>query len=171
MRSTHARFRARPRIERLAVAHCRWLLVACLLHVVGGRPASAETTPGTLTVNIVNLRVEEGFELCLLYSSADGFPYDSSKAVQHTRVPIHDGEARCTFLGVKPGVYAIAVMRDENGDGVPTTDEFDLPKHGIGASNNARAFMGPPKFDDAKFLYNGGSVPIAIRMTYGSLKG
>lgn len=31
------------------------------------------------------------------------------------------------------------------------TNFFGIPKEDYGCSNNARGFMGPPKYDDAKF--------------------
>lgn len=156
----------------------RWLLVGWLL-VAGGQPARAQpstgqpsTIPpstGTISVDIANLRVDQGWEQCLLYTSAEGFPYDLSKAVQQTRVPIHDGRAVCAFPDVKPGVYAVAVWRDDKGDGKPEMGLFG-PTYGIGTSNNAVGFMGPPKFDDARFAYKGGALLLAIRLTYHSAR-
>lgn len=142
----------------------RWLVLSFLLQIAP--PVQAAPSPGTLTVEVSNLQIEEGWELCALYSSADGFPLDPTKATQRARVPIHDGKAVCEWTAVKPGSYAVAVMRDENGDGLPDRDVFDLPKHGIGASNDAHGFMGPPKFEDARFEFKGGALRLEIHMTY-----
>jgi uncharacterized protein (DUF2141 family) len=140
----------------------RWFLAATFI----GATALADSGPGTITVDVSNVLASEGWEMCALFSSSDGFPLDVTRAVQRARAQIHDGRATCEFKDVKPGSYAIAAMRDENGNGVPAKDFFDLPKSGVGASNDAKGFMGPPKFDDARFDYHGGPLRIAIKMTY-----
>ena len=35
------------------------------------------------------------------------------------------------------------------------TNLFGIPKEDYGCSNNARGFMGPPKYNDAKFQLTG----------------
>jgi len=148
----------------------RWFITACLLQVMAGGVATADPVPGTITVDVLNLRAEQGWELCALYASAEGFPFDFARAVQHLRVPIQSGHASCVFSGVASGTYAISVVRDEDGTGLPVLDFLDLPKNGVGASNEARGFMGPPRFEDARFVFKGSALRMAIKMTYRTAK-
>jgi uncharacterized protein (DUF2141 family) len=67
-------------------------------------------------------------------------------------------------------MYAVAVMRDENGNDAPELDVFDLRRNGVGASNDAKGFFGPPKLEDARFQYKGGPLRIAIKMSYHTAK-
>ena len=39
-----------------------------------------------------------------------------------------------------------------------------MPIEDYCASNNARGFLGPPSFDDAKFAFSGGSKRLEARM-------
>jgi uncharacterized protein (DUF2141 family) len=41
-----------------------------------------------------------------------------------------------------------------------------MPKEGVGASNDAKGHMGPPKFDAAAFAYSGGRLELKIKMVY-----
>ncbi|MEN8835700.1 MAG: DUF2141 domain-containing protein [Polaribacter sp.] len=40
---------------------------------------------------------------------------------------------------------------DENNNGKMDTKLFGVPKEPYGFSNNAKGFMGPPSFEEAKF--------------------
>jgi uncharacterized protein (DUF2141 family) len=60
-------------------------------------PARADPSTETITVDVGNLRTSQGWELCALYSSVEGFPFDRSKAVQYQHVPIQAGQAVCQF--------------------------------------------------------------------------
>ena len=41
-----------------------------------------------------------------------------------------------------------------------------MPKEGVGASNDATGHMGPPKYGDARFHYEGGRAVITIHTHY-----
>ena len=41
-----------------------------------------------------------------------------------------------------------------------------IPKEGVGASNDAKAHFGPPKFKDARFLLEGKSETLVIHIHY-----
>jgi uncharacterized protein (DUF2141 family) len=57
----------------------------------------------------------------------------------------------CTFSGIAPGTYAVALFHDENGDGKLDTNFMGVPREGVGVSNNKLRSFGPPRWDDAKF--------------------
>ena len=56
-----------------------------------------------------------------------------------------------TFKDVPVGIYAVSVFHDENDNGKLDTNSFGIPIEAFGCSNNAKGFMGPPKWKNAKF--------------------
>ena len=67
---------------------------------------------------------------------------------------------------VKPGTYAVSTFHDENSNGKLDTNLLGIPTEGVGASNNAKGHFGPPKFDDAKFRFEGGRLDLKIAIDY-----
>lgn len=117
-------------------------------------------------VEISSFRNDKGQVLCSLYSSADGFPKKSDKAVAHARSTISDGHAVCEFPDVAVGTYAVSVFHDENSNGKLDTNFMGIPREGVGASNNAKGHLGPPKFDAAAFHFPGGRIDLKITINY-----
>ena len=117
-------------------------------------------------VEIVGLRNEHGQVLCALYSSAEGFPKRSDKAVGHAKSAITKGHALCEFRGFAAGTYAVSTFHDENSDGKLDTNFLGIPREGVGASNNAKGHLGPPKFDAAAFHFSGGRLELRITINY-----
>ena len=131
----------------------------------GHTPAPAENL---IHVGISGLRNDKGQMLCALYSSAqsDAFPKKSEKAVARLTAKIADRQAVCEFTGVAPGTYAVSVVHDENSNGKLDTNFIGIPREGVGASNDAKGHMGPPKFSAAAFQYAGGRLDLKIHVNY-----
>ncbi len=81
-------------------------------------------------------------------------------------IKIRDTQARCNFLDVPPGTYALAVIHDENMDGKLGTNFLGVPTEGYGFSSGATASMSAPSFEAASFLYDGKNLDLTIRLTY-----
>lgn len=69
---------------------------------------------------------------------------------------IRANTALCVFVDVKPGVYGISAYHDENKNGKLDTNVVGMPIEDYCASRDARGTFSAPKFEDAKFKYNGG---------------
>jgi uncharacterized protein (DUF2141 family) len=119
-----------------------------------------------LRVEIVGLHNDQGQVMCALFPSAAGFPSDISKATGSASVQIHDGKTVCEFAKVAPGSYAVSAFHDENSNGKLDKKWLVIPAEGVGASNDAKGSMGPPKFDDARFEYKGGPLTLTIHIVY-----
>ncbi len=65
---------------------------------------------------------------------------------------INNKTASVKFANLKPGEYAISVFHDENNNGKMDSNFMGIPKEAYGTSNDAKGFMGPPKYKDAKFM-------------------
>lgn len=131
----------------------------------GQTPAPAENV---IHVEIGGLRTDKGQMLCALYSSAqaEAFPKKADKAVARSTAKIAERQAVCDFSGVAPGTYAVSVVHDENSNGKLDTNFIGMPREGVGASNDAKGHMGPPKFSAASFRYEGGRLDLKIRVNY-----
>lgn len=64
-----------------------------------------------------------------------------------------------------PGRYAVALVHDENGNGQLDKLLF-VPKEGFGFSRNPAIRFGPPGFDEASFVVNGGVSEQKVTMKY-----
>jgi uncharacterized protein (DUF2141 family) len=122
--------------------------------------------PNLIHVEVGGLHSDKGQVLCALYSSRDGFPKQSERALAHVRAAIAQGQAVCEFSGVLPGTYAVSVFHDENSNGKLDTKFMGIPREGVGASNNAKGHFGPPKFEAAAFPFTGGRLGLKITINY-----
>ena len=114
----------------------------------------------------LELRSSNGQVGCLLYDRPSGFPKDPQAALQRKWCPIANGSSVCAFDPIPAGTYAVACFHDENGNGKLDTGLFGAPTEGTAASNNAKGFMGPPAFDDAKFSFTGAPAELRLDMRY-----
>lgn len=105
-------------------------------------------TSQDITVKIKNLDTNKGKVFIALYDSQKSFLNTGYKA---TFSNIENNSCEVTFKNVPQGVYAISMFHDENGNNKLDNNFLGIPKEDYGCSNNARGFMGPPKWKDAKF--------------------
>lgn len=147
------------------------LAVLASFLLVGPAHLSAEdkeaAPENTIVVRVSKVRNGNGQVGCSLFSKPDAFPNDSNSADGSLWTNIKSGKALCTFENVKPGTYAISVLHDEDKNGKMNTKSFGRPAEGWGVSNNAPAErFGPPKYDAAKFKYEGGTKSLSIDLIY-----
>jgi uncharacterized protein (DUF2141 family) len=152
-----ARRTARP------VLHCLIFAATTLVAV----SAAADTPPPTAVLTMrLALKNSNGQVGCLLFNSARGYPKDPGAALQRKWCAIASSESVCPFDPIPAGTYAVACFHDENKNGKLDTGLFGIPTEGTVASNNAKGFMGPPSFDDAKFAFSGSATELRLRMNY-----
>ena len=122
--------------------------------------------PG-IHVKIPNIRNSTGTISCALFESPEGFPGKFLRfATNIMAIKIRESEARCYFADIPPGMYAMAVVHDENMNGKLDTNWMGVPKEGYGFSNNAEAVLSAPSFSAASFQYDGQNIDMTIRLTY-----
>ncbi len=135
----------------------RMLLAALPLLALGaGQPA------GVLHVMVDNVRDRTGrvhVDLC----TRDQFLGDCRVAAD---APAHVALTTVTLRGVKPGRYAAQVFYDQNGNGKVDRALFGIPREGVGFSNDAKIRLGPPKWEDTVFDYDGQERTIRLRLRY-----
>jgi uncharacterized protein (DUF2141 family) len=124
---------------------------------------------GDLTVTVENLRSNRGQVILCVFSAESSdkaaFP-DCTKGrpVRQGKAVIANGKVVMSYSGLKDGVYAVAAVHDENGNGELDTNFLGIPTEGICISNNPRLF-GKPSFDQAQFEIRG-KTSIAVSAKY-----
>jgi uncharacterized protein (DUF2141 family) len=113
-----------------------------------------EAPPTRRIVVTVITRNNEGKIYCGMWRGREGYPTQRQHAVGQTRDrTIVNNRGVCIFEDIPPGEYAIAAFHDENGNNDLDRNFVGIPSEGTGASNDARGFMGPPSYDDARFQF------------------
>jgi uncharacterized protein (DUF2141 family) len=122
--------------------------------------------PG-IHVEILNIKNSTGAVACALFESPAGFPTEFlHSATNIMMIKIRDTQARCNFLDVPLGTYALAIIHDENMDGKLGTNFLGVPTEGYGFSSGAKASMSAPSFEAASFSYEGQNLDLTIRLNY-----
>lgn len=136
---------------------------AVLALAATGSAAAAQT--GEVEVQVRGLRNARGMvRLCMTRNPAF-FPECNRdpQAVRRNVAPSHAGSIR--FGGLAPGIWALAVMHDENGNG--RLDRFaGIPREGFGFSRNPGLRMGPPRFSDVRFELGASPLRHQVRLRY-----
>jgi uncharacterized protein (DUF2141 family) len=124
--------------------------------------------PDTSEIRVVaqGLKDSRGKMFCIIFDQANAkeYPNKPEHSLMKTSSAIVDRASTCTFSGVKPGTYAVAVFHDLNDNGHLDTGFMGIPTEPVGASNDAHGSMGPPKFKDAQFGYNGGVLVLKVKL-------
>lgn len=142
-----------------------WFATLMLLNVAA--IAFAQSPCPGIHVDILNIRNSAGTVACALFESPEGFPYEYLRSATNVMViKIRKAQARCDFVDVPPGTYAMAVVHDENMNGKLDTNWLGFPTEGYGFSNNAKAVLSAPSFSDASFTYDGRSVDLTMTLHY-----
>ena len=161
----------------------RWILVLALGLLAATSAVAQEAEPPTeaeppaeakpaeakpadeIVVEILGLENDQGQIGCRIFSKEDGFPDKKEKADKQLYSTSKSKKGGCTFVGYKPGTYAISVMHDLDKSGDLNTSLVGRPKEPWGVSNDvpARRF-GPPRYEDCTFKYEGGKKIIKIKL-------
>lgn len=102
-----------------------------------------------LTVAVSGLKNNSGTVKVGLYNSDGTFLKTTYKSVASK---IKDNNAVVIFDNLPAGEYAISAYHDENNNGKLDKNMMGIPSEDYAASNNAKGFMGPPAYKDAKFV-------------------
>ena len=151
---------------RLCLTKVLFLFAVVLASAEHALSQSQVPQPNIIHVEVVGLHNDKGQVICALYSSRDGFPKQSEKALARFSSAIAQKAAVCEFSGIAPGTYAISVFHDENSNGKLDTKFMGIPREGVGASNGAKGHLGPPKFEAAAFSFSGGRLELKITINY-----
>ena len=118
--------------------------------------AVAQNASSNLTVNFTGIQEKQGTILGVLVDSEAA--YDGKAApVRPLMVTADKAEVAAMIGGLAPGIYAIKLFHDVDGDGKMSTNPYGMPVEPFAFSNNAQGNMGPAKWADAKFEVQAGA--------------
>jgi uncharacterized protein (DUF2141 family) len=117
-----------------------------------------------LTVKITGSKSTLGKMGCALFASADGFPFDKSKAIAQV-VPVDAIMTTCVFLNVVAGTYAVGVVHDLNGNEKVDKNFLGVPTESWAVSNNISHRLRAPTFEEAAFKLDG-NLQINLRLVH-----
>ena len=120
-----------------------------------------EAKGNSVTVTVSNLESNNGKVFISLYNSEDSF---LGRGFKSTFSKIENNSCKVVFKNVPNGTYAVSLFHDENDNNKIDTGMFGIPKEDYGCSNNAKGFMGPPKWEDAKFTLTNESITQHIKL-------
>lgn len=109
----------------------------------------------TIHVHIKGFKNNEGTARVGLFNDEESFLY--TPQYSETSL-INNQEASVTFTDIPDGVYAISVYHDKDNNGKLNLIMGILPSEDTGTSNNPSVKIGPPKWEDAKFEINQGTI-------------
>ncbi len=135
----------------------------CLLLLLPAVSINAQN----LEVTITGIRNTKGQMGIGVFRDNESFKKEQAyRELQFAKKDISSGEMKVRF-DLPPGTYGIALVDDENSDGVMEYNFLGVPKEGFGFSDYYHTGMKKPKFDSFKFtLDKGQKKSIKIRVRY-----
>ncbi len=131
-----------------------------------GTAAPAGPAAQDVQVTVTGLRSDAGVVRACMTADAALFPRCGADSHSYRVVAPAGHPLVLDFGPVEPGRYAIALLHDENDNGIADRAAGMIPREGYGFSRDAKVRMGPPAFDKAAFEVGPAPVRQAIRMRY-----
>lgn len=130
-------------------------LLFCLLYMLQAAVvAQVPQTNGTtakLTLRIEEISSSRGHIRIAVFDKAAGFPAAREEAFRIMSVPAKKGRLQLELEAMPAGKYAIAVLHDQNENGMLDTNLLGYPLEGYGFSNNKLPLFRSPTFNEASF--------------------
>ena len=120
---------------------------------------------GELKISISNIKSNTGNIKVALYDkeNGEGFLKNIDVAIRKKILTINEKNAGVIFSNIPYGTYAVSLFHDENNNGEMDRASIGFPLEPYGVSGN-KFIIGPPKFNDCKFIINSPSKNITIEM-------
>jgi uncharacterized protein (DUF2141 family) len=145
-------------------------IISCLFIAVCftalGNEASAQTGQGTIICKVTAFRNSSGHIELSLYNKELNFPDHNMRMITRKTDLQNSSVAEIRFENVPFGTYAVAGHHDENKSGAMDYTWLGLPKEGYCFSNDAKPFLSPPSFSEAKFKLDKPQKVVYITMQY-----
>ncbi|MFT3909671.1 MAG: DUF2141 domain-containing protein [Ferruginibacter sp.] len=117
-----------------------------------------------LVINVPNIKNKKGNIQVKIYNNDKSFP-KANEQYREAVFKISDIPGPYLIKDLPKGIYAIAILHDENSDKKCNTNMLGIPKEGYGFSNNFRPILSAPVFKDCEIFLTGDTT-IQIRLIY-----
>lgn len=101
-----------------------------------------------IEIEINGFKNDKGTAIIGLYNTKESF---MQKGLKLAKTIVKNKKTFAVFENMPKGIYAVSMFHDENANGKIDSNFVGIPKEGYGTSNDAKGFMGPPKYEDATF--------------------
>jgi uncharacterized protein (DUF2141 family) len=140
--------------------------IALLLATMVLRADAPATQPVTqLTIRVTDLRNHNGQLIFGIFTSADGFPTNSHKAV-NWQIKTIDADSVVFTAMLPPGQYGASVLHDENKNGKLDTNILGIPVEGYGETNNPKPKTRAATFQESLFTLPAEGATLTISIQY-----
>lgn len=151
----------------LVISSCALLLGSSLLganaeaneQANGEKSVVADHDAGILIVHAQGLTSDDGNLRFVLFDSAKNF---LKRPIRAQVIEIDGRQGTWTVEDLPFGEYAVLVHHDSDASGKMERHWYGKPKEPTGASNDAPAKFGPPKFKKAKFQLESSELTLTI---------
>jgi len=134
-------------------------VVTALLLLTATGASGAEPLTGLLIVEVHDLQSDAGDLRFVMFDSKKNF---LKRPIRAEIVAIENGSGSWIIGDLPYGTYAVLAHHDIDGSGKMERHWYGKPKEPTGASNDAPAKFGPPKFKHAKFDFDTASLTLTI---------
>lgn len=128
---------------------------ACAVLLITATPVSAQSCA---TVEVHNVRPQQGFLMVAAYTDADSY---NKKPATQMRLAVGDANMTFQLCGLTGDVVALSLFQDLDSDGKMGQNLLGMPIEPWGASGSPGAFG--PKWDTTRVPLNGS--PIVVKMS------
>ena len=137
-----------------------FLAFAAALILIAGSASAAR-----IVVTIDGVHSNQGNVFVGLYAGPAKFLQGNQNDAMR-KVPASTGPMTVVFDNLPPGTYAVGAFHDENGNDHLDTNFLGLPEEGYALSNNVRAAMSKPTFQQAAFSVGEQGAQVALHIRY-----
>ena len=158
----------RARAAALTMSAAAAALLAAASPAAAQAPAGCTGPPSATWINVVldGMRSSRGQAAVTVYADNSRKFLVKHGSLYVGRSPATAGTTRtCIFLP-GPGVYALAIYHDENGNGSFDRSAIGLPAEGYGFSNNPPTLVGLPAFRSVRLAVPRSGMTTRIQMKY-----
>jgi len=126
-----------------------------------GRPSAT-----WIDVSVEGVRSGSGQVAITLYADNSRKFLVKNGSLYVGRVPAQAGTTTGCIFVPQPGVYAIAIYHDENGDGSFNRTAIGFPAEGFGFANNPSTLAGLPSFKSVRLAIPRAGLLTRVRLRY-----
>lgn len=142
----------------------RRLCLGLVLLLAAPAAAEAPAATGVLEVHVTGFPDDGGSAFIGLYDDEALWLDEDARPDTAARLPIEGGQVRWRVEGLAPGVYAVRVYHDANGNGALDKTRRGVPREAYGFSNDPPPRRGPAPWNDARFEIGPGETRIEITL-------
>lgn len=114
-----------------------------------------------ITIVVTGFKTNSGKLKIALYDSKQ---YFLIKITERKNAPIKNYEATVTFENIPEVTYAISCYHDDNDNDSLDKNGYGMPIEPYAFSNNAKGYMGPASWEDAKFKLAGENIKMILKL-------